>query len=364
MTNSIENDAENKNVSVINPTKMSGTESELLADFLDGDDDPEVFFKDQIYSFENGLKLTKEISWRSGKKKGSQCFEVIGKRVDNGNYGYIDKVKGKLFFSDNGLTYMPVSQKPHKARIRKEIPQKPHMNEAQWRHDIKKEYKRTKQAGHLFIRKPVFFQDGDKLRAYLFMREMPGQTLEKTLKDALDKKTRLALCLAIIEAYKQQVKARQLVHNDISPRNIMVDLSDPLNPRCFFIDFAFAKKQSTDDAMVLPIKGTPLFIAPERFEGKGSSTASDVFSLGHILAQVMGEEPPTTCNNIELIFQRSLQGQFDSELIYLSSEQVKNRIRDMLNPEPEKRPLINQVSETISAVLEDSGPDSQIAVSA
>lgn len=364
MTNSIENNAENEKVSLIDPTKMSETESELLADFLDGDDDPEVFFKDQVYPFDDGLKLTKEISWRSGKEKESQCFEVIGKRIGKGNYGYIDKVKGKLFFRDNGLAYMPVSEKPHKARIRKEIPRKQEVDEARWRHDIRKEYKRTKQAGHLFIRKPVFFQDGDKLRAYLFMRKMPGQTLEQILEGHLDERTRLALCLAIMQAYKKQVQTKNLVHNDISPRNIMVDLSDPLHPRAFFIDFAFAKKQSTHDAMVLPIRGTPLFIAPERFEGKGSSTASDVFSLGHILAQVMGEEPPTSCNNVELIFQRSLRGQFDSELIHLRNEQLKDQIRDMLNSEPEKRPLINEVSATISAVLEKEEPDSQISVSA
>ncbi|KTD33803.1 Ser/Thr protein kinase [Legionella nautarum] len=356
---------ENEKVSVINPTKMSESESELLGDFLDGDDDPEVFFKNKIYPFDNGLKLTKEISWRSGKDKGSQCFEVIGKRVGNGNYGYIDKVKGKLFFSNDELVYMPVSQKPHKARIRKEIPRKPHVSESQWRRDIKKEYKRTKEAGHLCIRKPVFFQDDGNLRAYLFMREMPGQTLEQALKGNFDEKTRLALCLAIIKAYKQQVQARQLVHNDISPRNIMVDLSEPLNPRCFFIDFAFAKKQSTNDAMVFPIKGTALFIAPERFEGKGSSTASDIFSLGHILAQVMGEEPPESCNKVDLIFKRSLRGQFDSELIYLKNQQVKNQIQNMLHPDPEKRSLLNEVSSTISAALEeDRLTSSQIAISA
>ncbi|KTC84587.1 MULTISPECIES: protein kinase domain-containing protein [Legionella] len=361
MTNFSENNSENENVLAINPTKLSESERELLGDFLDGDDDPEVFFKDKNYPFdESVIKLSKEISWRLSKDKESQCFEVIGKRVGNGNYGFIDKVKGKLFFKDAELVYMPVHQKPNKARIRKEIPRKKHVSENQWRRDVNKEYRRTKQAGHLFIRKPVFFQDDGNLRAYLFMRKMPGQTLEQVLKGDLDEKTRLAICLSILQAYTQQVKARNLVHNDISPRNIMVDLSDPHNPRCFFIDFAFAKKQTTNDAMKFPIKGTALYIAPERFEGKGSSTKSDVFSLGHILAQVMGEKPPSF-NTAEPFYQRAMKGEFDSELIHLNNQQVKKQIQAMLNPNPGERALINEVSATISTALKEDGLDLQVA---
>ncbi|PWY53785.1 serine/threonine protein kinase [Legionella qingyii] len=355
----------NESITLINPTDLTQEQSIFLKEFLEGDDQPEVFLPDTIYTYkEVQFKLTHELNWRLGKDGISDCFEVMkNSRAGIGKYATVDNIEGKLISFSKELEFVPAHTKPHKDRVRKFMFFKQDKEEEQWRDSIKKEYKRTKQAGHLSVRKPVFFRDNaGKLCAYMFIKKASGTTLHDILHDKskmqLDIATRKTIAIAILNAYIEQVANKGLVHNDISLKNIMIDISNPKQPIVTFIDFAFAKKIHKNDAGP-HIRGTPLYMAPERFVGEGSSTASDVFALGHILAELFGEQriTPGPKWGIKEIYRLNKKGTFDSDLIYLEEfekDTITHYLLPMVSPSPEDRPTPEKIKEMLRAEYESS----------
>ncbi|MCW8443041.1 protein kinase [Fluoribacter gormanii] len=358
-------DQTNESITLINPTDLTKEQSIFLKEFLEGDDQPEVFLPDTIYTYKQiQFKLTHELNWRLGKDGVSECFEVMkNSRAGVGKYATVDNIEGKLVSFSKELEFAPAHTKPHKERVRKFMFFKQDKEEEQWRDSIKKEYKRTKQAGHLNVRKPVFFRDNaGKLCAYMFIKKASGATLHDILHGKsnvqLDIETRKTISIAILNAYIEQVESKGLVHNDISLKNIMIDISNPKQPIVTFIDFAFAKKTHKNDAGP-NIRGTPLYMAPERFVGEGSSTASDVFALGHILAELFGERriTPGPKWGIKEIYGLNKKGTFDSDLIYLEEfekDTITHNLLPMVSPNPEERPTPEEIKEILMAEYESS----------
>jgi serine/threonine protein kinase len=79
---------------------------------------------------------------------------------------------------------------------------------------------------------------------------------------------------------------RKIIHQDIKPDNFMVTKDNAL----FLIDFGIATKQA-DDLFKKPevnlIFGSKLYSAPEQIEGRATSPASDLYSLGMTFAHLL-----------------------------------------------------------------------------
>ncbi len=88
----------------------------------------------------------------------------------------------------------------------------------------------------------------------------------------------------------QFVHEHGILHRDLKPSNILLDSSrEP-----FITDFGLAKLQTQTDGMTLTgaVIGTPEYMAPEQCQGQEVTVASDVFSLGVILYQLLAGELP------------------------------------------------------------------------
>jgi serine/threonine protein kinase/tetratricopeptide (TPR) repeat protein len=96
----------------------------------------------------------------------------------------------------------------------------------------------------------------------------------------------------------QSIHREGIIHRDLKSRNIM--LSSRNGETCaILMDFGLARELSTPTSATLTactelgvVAGTPDYMAPEQFEGKELSPATDVYSLGIVLYElVTGKHP-------------------------------------------------------------------------
>ncbi len=85
------------------------------------------------------------------------------------------------------------------------------------------------------------------------------------------------------------IHAEGIVHRDLKPHNILVAEGD----RPVIADFGIARQDKTTRlTMTGQLAGTPLYMAPEQFEGDDPTPAVDLYALGTILYELMTGNVP------------------------------------------------------------------------
>lgn len=231
-----------------------------------------------------------------------------------------------------------------------------------------KEYYNLKQAGHLGVKEPIFFKNTLVNKSYLIMDEAEGFTLEqilnpdkykeiKNLIPRLSVYKRLELTLAVLNAIKTQVTDRDLIHRDIKPGNIIVDLNH--NPPIVkLIDYGFAINKYEQDYRRL---GTRAYRSPESFQNRPIYTEkSDIYSAGRLLSYLWGDDANnyyiSRTKDFDYIKTKSTNERLFShpEIDFFLDDLDKLKIRkyldSMLLENEQKRPTIEQTIELFSNI--------------
>jgi Tol biopolymer transport system component len=167
--------------------------------------------------------------------------------------------------------------------------------------------------------------DQDDEQVGIWMEYIDGKTLAAMVREAGPMSARevtgigIDLCRAL-----SSLHAAGLLHRDIKAHNVMREVGG----RIVLMDFSGAQALTPEpDAEVF--SGTPLYMAPELFEGGAATVASDVYSLGVLLFFLLTGTVP-------------VEGATVAALKAMHRRRTRQRLRDL-------RP---DVSETIVQVIE------------
>jgi eukaryotic-like serine/threonine-protein kinase len=127
---------------------------------------------------------------------------------------------------------------------------------------------------------------------YFSMKFVAGTTLARLLADGpLEPREAAALLVPVAKAI-HFAHRHGLLHRDLKPSNILIDADGQPH----VTDFGLAKRITDQHGPTLTgaIVGTPSYMSPEQADGRRGAIgpASDVYSLGAILYQMLTGRPP------------------------------------------------------------------------
>jgi hypothetical protein len=125
---------------------------------------------------------------------------------------------------------------------------------------------------------------------YIVMEYLPGGTLKRriTSKGALPARTAAAVALQIGEAL-QAAHEHGIIHRDIKPHNILITDSGHVKVADFGIARAAETTTISDHADIL---GSAKYMSPEQAMGEPVGSASDLYSLGVVLYEMLTGRVP------------------------------------------------------------------------
>ena len=128
-------------------------------------------------------------------------------------------------------------------------------------------------------------------RPFYSMDFIEGPSLAQRLAEGPLPSRLAARYLAAIARAIHYAHLQGILHRDLKPGNILLDLSDQPH----VADFGLAKQLHTDSGQTRTgaVLGTPSYMAPEQAEGrKDLGPACDVYGLGAILYELLTSRPP------------------------------------------------------------------------
>jgi beta-lactam-binding protein with PASTA domain/predicted Ser/Thr protein kinase len=126
-------------------------------------------------------------------------------------------------------------------------------------------------------------------RPYIAMEYLPGRTLKDLVaqRGPLPVDQAIDLTVQILRAARFAHR-RGIIHRDIKPHNVMVDEEG----RAKVTDFGIARAGPSDMTQTGSLLGTAQYLAPEQAQGEPVSPATDLYSTGVLLYELLTGRVP------------------------------------------------------------------------
>jgi serine/threonine-protein kinase len=199
---------------------------------------------------------------------------------------------------------------------------------------------------------------------YFVMEMLAGDPLSKVIRDRgalpYDRAVNIArqVCDSLAEAH-----VKGIVHRDLKPDNLFVFPRSDGTDFVKVLDFGIAKimdsgERLTSDGKVL---GTPEYMSPEQAQGLPLTPASDLYSLGIVLYEMLAGQPPFTGPNpVNLLMAQATMpppplSEKNPKTIVPPS--VDRLLSQLLDKDPAARPpSAKRLGEMLTRALLTSGP--------
>src|SRR5579871_2747232 len=156
---------------------------------------------------------------------------------------------------------------------------------------------------------------------YIVMEWVEGKSLRRILDEQaklpVDRAIRIAVSLCEALEY---VHGHHIVHGDLKPENVLVELSDQIR----LLDFGIAQYSKWNRWKrwtPAHASGTPGYVSPECIVGKSGDAKSDIYSLGITLFEMLtGWVPfsgvdPSVAMQMRTQFELPLASDIDSQIL-------------------------------------------------
>lgn len=216
---------------------------------------------------------------------------------------------------------------------------------------------------------------------FYVMKRLTGRTLANILRSLAhgDEETRASHSRARLLTIFQQIAnavafahARNVIHRDIKPGNIMIGRYG----EAILIDWGLAKvvdqtREPTGDLPLVQLEGvsgaetssgtitgTPQYMPPEATEGSPSkiTSKSDVYSLGAVLYEILTFRPAFTDEGFVPTVMKVRRGDFVPPRKLAPGRNIPEELdelcRQAMDGDPERRPTAKALADDVARILE------------
>jgi len=187
-----------------------------------------------------------------------------------------------------GMGRVYLAQSPSGRQVAVKIIRAELADNADFRRRFRQEVKAARRVGGIFTA-PVVDADPDAPEPWMVTAFVAGPSLAEAVatRGPMPVGAVLILAAGLAEGLSS-VHAAGLVHRDLKPSNVLLASDGPR-----IIDFGISRSaESVGPTQAGSVFGSPGFMSPEQALGEPVGPASDIFSLGSVLAYAATGEPP------------------------------------------------------------------------